>query len=122
MSALRIDPRAVALRAWAEGDVAQVAAVKLLIGAAGARLLGGPRVRRHASGGFWFDADLASLEGGYLSGGERRVLSIASSLASSAHRVDLRNAVTGLEPDLLRKVLEALRHAGGVTAGLTGRS
>jgi hypothetical protein len=51
MSTLPIDPRAVALRAWAEGDVAQEAAVNLLIGAAGARLLGGPWVRRHASGG-----------------------------------------------------------------------
>lgn len=88
------------------GDVALEAAIELLIGAAHGRLLEGPWARRHVSGGVWFDADLAALEGGYLSGGERRLLAIASSLASSDHPVDLRDAIAGLDPAALQLVLE----------------
>ncbi|MGW8483580.1 hypothetical protein ACWGJP_10600 [Microbacterium sp. NPDC055903] len=112
-----LDPRAAALRAWAEGDLALEAAVALLIEGARGRLLDGPWVRRHVSGGVWFDADLAALEGGYLSGGERRLLAIASSLASSDHPVDLGDAITGLDPATLQLVLEVLAHAGSAATG-----
>lgn len=107
------DARTVSLRAWAGGDVALEAAVELLVRPLGGRLLDGLWIRRHVSGGVWFDADLAALEGGYLSGGERRLLAIASSLASSDHPVDLRDAITGIDPAALQLVLEALAHAGG---------
>lgn len=104
-----------ALRSWAKGDSALEAAVEILVGShQNGQLIDGPWVRRHASGGYWFDADVADIEGGYLSGGQRRVLAIASSLASSAHRVDLRNAITGLDPEALRLVLVALARAGGL--------
>ncbi|UGS28342.1 hypothetical protein K8F61_09375 [Microbacterium resistens] len=116
MSIPRIpDNRAAALRAWARGDVALEAAVELLVRTLGGRLLDGPWIRRHASGGVWFDADLAGLDGGYLSGGERRILAVASSLASAAQPVDLRDAITGIDPAALKLVLDAQAHAGGAT-------
>lgn len=98
---------------WASGDLALEAAVHLLGTAHHGRLLAGPWVRRGSSGEHWFDADLAVAEGAYLSGGERRVLLLAASLASEAHPVDLGAAITGVDPDALQHVLEALAHAGG---------
>src|SRR5690606_33785510 len=68
-----------ALRAWARCDLALEAAVELLADAVGGRLLHGPWVCRDEHGLLWFDPDVAAAEGGYLSGGERRVLAIASS-------------------------------------------
>lgn len=101
-----------ALRAWARCDLALEAAVELLADAVGGRLLHGPWVCRDEHGLLWFDPDVAAAEGGYLSGGERRVLAIASSLASAEHPVDLNDAVTGIDREALRCVLKALAHAG----------
>lgn len=109
------DGRASALRAWARGDIALEAAVELLIRFHGGRLLGGCWIRRDEHNGErWdFQAQHTVSEGGYLSGGERRVLAIASSLASPGHPVDLGEAITGIDPDALRCVLGALTYAGG---------
>lgn len=105
--------RAAAMRAWAAGDLALEAAVEILIRSLDGRLLDGPWVRLNSSGGIWFDPTVAGREGGYLSGGERRVLAVASSLASSDHPVDLRDAITGIDPEALNVLLDALAHAGG---------
>ncbi len=107
------DPRADALRQWARGDLALEAASELLITALTGRLLGGPWIHRSDDHGFWFDPELAAAEGGVLSGGERRVLHIAMSLASSDHPVDLSDAITGIDGDALGHVLAALAHTGG---------
>lgn len=101
------------LRAWARGLLPLEAAVGLLIDVGNGALLDGPWVRRDRDGRPWFDADVAAVENGYLSGGERRVLAIATSLVGSDHPVDLGDAVTGLDPDALRLVLAALSYAGG---------
>lgn len=107
------DDRIEALRSWAQGDLALEAAVELLTTALEGRLLVGPWVREDEAGHLWFDADEAAAESGELSGGERRVLAIVTSLASSEHPVDLSDAITGLDPDALDAVLEALALAGG---------
>lgn len=107
-----------ALRAWARGLLTLEAAVELLADAVGGRLLHGPWVRRDEHGRHWFDPDVAAAESGYLSGGERRVLAIASSLASAEHPVDLNDAVTGIDGQALRCLLNALAHAGGVAGAI----
>lgn len=109
-----------ALRAWARGLLALEAAVELLAHSLDGQLLQGPWVRRDEQGRYWFDPDAAAAEGGYLSGGERRVLAIASSLASAEHPADLNDAVTGIDEQTLRCVLEALAHAGGFAVTLAG--
>lgn len=100
------------LRLWASGLLTLEAAVELLIASANGRLLAGPWVRQDASS-TRFDPDTAAAECGHLSGGERRVLSIATSLASSAHPVDLSDAITGLDDINLDLVLRAFAHACG---------
>lgn len=101
------------LRDWARGDLALEAAVELITTALDGRQLVGPWVRQDEAGHLWFDADVAESEQGHLSGGEKRVLAIATSLASSDHPVDLGDAICGLDPDALDAVLEVLAHAGG---------
>ncbi|WP_353712321.1 hypothetical protein [Arthrobacter sp. K5] len=112
----RLRRRAAGLRHWADGVPAQLAAVELLVSFGAGRLVDGPWVRPGGFGSFWFDPDVAAEEGGHLSGGERRVQAIASSLASAVHPVDLSDAATGLDPDALRFVLHALACAGGHSA------
>lgn len=102
-----------ALRCWARGDLALEAAVELFATALDGRLLAGPWLRQDQAGALWIDSAVAEAEQGHLSGGERRVLAIATSLASSDHPVDLSDAICGLDPDALDAVLEALAHAGG---------
>lgn len=109
-----------ALRVWARGLLTLEAAVELLADAVGGRLLHGPWVCCDEHGRHWFDPDVAAAEGGYLSGGERRVLAIASSLASPEHPVDLNDAVTGIDEQALWCVLRALAHAGGTAGAIEG--
>lgn len=109
-----VDHRARALRSWARGLPALEAAVELLINALDGRLLDGPWIRTDDQGRRWFDPDVAATEGGYLSGGERRVLAVATSLADDGQPVDLGDAITGIDHDALGHVLSALAHTGGL--------
>jgi hypothetical protein len=107
------DDRAGALRGWARGDLALEAVAELLATALDGRLLDGPWIRRTGTGGFWFDPAVAAAEAGVLSGGEGRVLALATSLVTTEYPVDLGDAITGLDPHVLDAVLQALGHAGG---------
>jgi hypothetical protein len=64
----------------------------------------------------WIDRDavIAALDGGRhpASGGERRIVAIAASLAAG-HPVSLRDAIPGLDPHNLELVTTAIRHAAG---------
>lgn len=64
----------------------------------------------------WIDweAVISALDGGRLpaSGGERRIVRIAASLAVG-HPVSLRDAIPGLDPRNLELVTTAIRRAGG---------
>lgn len=66
-----------------------------------ATALSGSRICRDGHNGdrWYFHAKHAVAEGVHLSGGERRVLAIAASLAVSNRPVDLGDAITGLDPD-----------------------
>lgn len=101
------------LRAWARGLLPLEAAVDLIATACSGVLLAGPWVRQDDRGRRWFDPDVATAEKGYLSGGERRVLDIATSLASGEHPVDLSDALTGLDRDGAQAVLAAVARASG---------
>lgn len=107
------DHVAAGLRTWARGRLPLEAAVGLLATACGGRLLRGPWSRADDQGQLWFDAERAVAEGDYLSGGERRVLAIVTSLASDDHPIILSDAICGLDVDALDAVLVALAHAGG---------
>jgi len=61
-----------------------------------------------------WDAVITALDGGRLpaSGGERRIVRIAASLAAG-HPVSLRDAIPGLDPRNLELVTAAIRRAAG---------
>jgi hypothetical protein len=61
-----------------------------------------------------WDAVITALDGGRLpvSGGERRIVRIAASLAAG-HPVSLRDAIPGLDQRSLHLVTTAIRHAAG---------
>ena len=61
-----------------------------------------------------WDAAITALNGGGLpcSGGERRILQLAASLAAGTP-VSLRDTVTGLDHDNAARLLTAIRHAAG---------
>lgn len=113
------------LRAWAAGSYPLTAAVELLARAFDARFTrpalpwiatrdDSTDADRATPARWWLDADalaLAAQDGPY-SGGERRLLAIAASLAGGGP-VDLCEAVPGLDRGLLDLVLAAIAHAGG---------
>ena len=104
---------ATGLRAWAKGIYPLEAGVELLIRAYGGRFAreGQPWINAGEDGFYWVDAEKVSDD--YLSGGERRLLSIATSLLDSRHPVDLNNSVAGLDRETMALVLAALAHANG---------
>lgn len=102
------------LRLWAKGLLPLEASIELLVGTLDGRLLAGPWVRVDDQGRPWFDPEVADAEQGYLSGGERRLLSLAMNLADGKYLVDLNDVLTGIDPDNLQLVLGALAHAGGL--------
>ncbi|WP_313420557.1 hypothetical protein [Brevibacterium casei] len=108
------------LRTWANGSRPAEAAVELIVSALDGRLLDGPWIRTDNRGRTWFDPHVATAEASYLSGGERRVLSVATSLVSDDHPVDLGDAIPGLDLDEIRLVLNALAHSGGLPSGFSG--
>ncbi|GGU26608.1 hypothetical protein [Nocardioides albus] len=106
---------AQSLREWARGLYSLEAAVELLIWFNHGRLLDGSWIEHDSEGArYWFSADMVPTDGGELSGGERRVLEIAASLAEpSLAKVGLGDGVTGLDRDALDLILAAIAHAGG---------
>jgi hypothetical protein len=61
-----------------------------------------------------WDATITALAAGELpcSGGERRILRLAASLASGIP-VDLRDNITGLDQHNIQRLISAIRHASG---------
>jgi hypothetical protein len=115
------------LRRWARGAYAEEAAVELLVRAFGGRFAstGYRWVRRcDRPGWYWLDGERLIDGTGTLSGGERRVLTIAGSLVSGAPLTDLAGQLSGLDRPNLELVLAALAHAAGshehVTAWVDG--
>jgi hypothetical protein len=108
------------LRAWARGKYTTEAATELLLKAFGGRFaaIGNPWV--HAAGtseeGYqdnaWIDFASIPEQAGALSGGERRFLLLAASLAEDVPVV-LGDLVPGLDRANLDLVLAAIAHAGG---------
>lgn len=107
-------PLAAGLRRWAEGITCDSAAVELLIAFNRGTLLDAPWIRSDGEGSYWFDPAIAAAGGGYLSGGERRVLAVAMSLASSEHPVDLRDVLTGVDPKAFVLLVQAMGQAFGL--------
>lgn len=105
--------RELQLREWARGELPLEAATELLIrtGWAGA---GRPWSRRDDAGRVWID--FASIPGSIagLSGGERRVLRVAASLATEATAINLWEEIPGLDRSVVALVLAAIAHAAGV--------
>lgn len=110
------NPRVIGLRKWAEGTTCDMAAAELLIGFHDGHLVDGPWVRSAGAGCYWFDPEVASAESGHLSGGEARVLSVAMSLTSSDHPVDLRDVLTGVDPKTYVLVAQAMGQAFGLAS------
>jgi ABC-type phosphonate transport system ATPase subunit len=104
------------LRRWARGAYAEEAAVELLVRAFGGRFAS-TRYRWVRAcdrpGWYWLDGERLIDSTGALSGGERRVLTIAGSLVSGASLTDLDGLLTGLDRPNLELVLAALAHAAG---------
>lgn len=101
-----------AVRAWAKGLYTLEAGVELLIRQGKTIREGAPWIER--SGGERASVDVERLldESGAWSGGEQRVVRIASSLLGGPP-VDLGEDVSGLDRDHLQLVLAAIAHAGG---------
>jgi hypothetical protein len=104
------------LRAWAKGSHPLVAATELLLRAFGGRFArpGNPWVIRDAEyGNVWIDFEKIPENLGGLSGGERRLLMLAASLADVGVAVELGDVLPGLDREVFALVLAAVAHAGG---------
>jgi hypothetical protein len=104
------------LRAWAKGSHPLVAATELLLRAFGGRFArqGNPWVIRDAEyGNVWIDFEQIPETLDELSGGERRLLMLAASLADVGVAVELGDVLPGLDREVLALVLAAVAHAGG---------
>lgn len=104
--------RADGLRAWAKGLYPTEAAAELLIRALNGRLLNGSWIHATDRAMYWFDTEQVD-DGGYLSGGEQRVLRIAASLADPQYRISLSDELPGLDRETVQLVLAAVAHANG---------
>lgn len=108
------------LRAWARGMYTTEAATELLLRAFGGKLAapGNPWVHTSTEPEgpnqvrAWIDFAAIPEEVGPLSGGERRFLMLAASLAEDVPVV-LGDLVSGLDRENLDLVLAAIAHAGG---------
>jgi hypothetical protein len=104
------------LRAWAKGSYTAEAATELLIRAFDGRFAapGNPWIHKSTSSGAnWINfAQIPELIGG-VSGGERRVLSLAASIAAVDVPVVLGDVLPGLDRHMLDLVLAAIAHASG---------
>lgn len=108
------------LRVWAKGMYTIEAATELLIRGFGGKFSapGNPWVHTSSEPqgpgqvSAWIDFAAIPEEAGVLSGGERRFLLLAASLAEDVPVV-LGDVVPGLDRDNLDLVLAAIAHAGG---------
>jgi hypothetical protein len=103
------------LRAWAKGSYTLEAATELLLRAFGGRYArtGHPWVRQEdTEGSVWIDFTAVPEHLDGLSGGERRFLLLAASLAEDVP-VALGDVIPGLDRGNLDLVLAAIAHAGG---------
>lgn len=108
------------LRAWAKGMYAIEAATELLIRGFGGKFAGPGNPWVHTSSepqgpghvSAWIDFAAIPEEMDVLSGGERRFLSLAASLAEDVP-VALGDVISGLDRENLDLVLAAIAHAGG---------
>jgi hypothetical protein len=104
------------LRAWAQGSYPLVAATELLLRAFNGKFAGpgNPWVIKDAEyGNVWIDFAQIPENLGGLSGGERRLLMLASSLADVGVPVVIGDVLSGLDREVLNLVLAAVAHAGG---------
>ena len=108
-------PLVETMRAWARGSYAPQAGVELLIRSGLAARL--DQIPPWADGpGTGFDPALVGelIEHGHLSGGQQRIAAIAAALLDGQdHRIDLSEALAGLDRDHLDLVLAAIAHAAG---------
>lgn len=104
------------LRVWARGSYPLVAATELLLRAFGGNFAkpGNPWVVTDPDfGNVWIDFEQIPENLGGLSGGERRLLMLAASLADVGVSVELGDVLPGLDRKVLNLVLAAVAHAGG---------
>jgi len=105
------------LRAWAKGMLTYEAATEMLIRGFNGRFAGrGNAWVRMDDGKPWINFESIPENIDALSGGERRFLRIAASLADYATPVSLGDTVPGLDARHTRLVLAAIAHAGGYKA------
>lgn len=102
------------LRAWAKGSYPLEAAVELLIRSFDGRFArsGNPWINTMISSTWLNAAAITDDEIAPLSGGERRLLRIARSLAGG-EPVDLNEDIPGLSRNIVSLVLAAVAHASG---------
>ena len=108
------------LRAWARGTYTTEAATEMLLKAFGGKFAapGNPWIHTSTEPegpnqvSAWIDFASIPDEAGALSGGERRFLMLAASLAENVPVV-LGDVVPGLDRENLDLVLAAIAHAGG---------
>lgn len=104
------------LREAAAGQYPRIAATELLIRAVGGRFAspGKPWViLDRKSGEHWIDFKQIPENLGGLSGGERRLLMLAASIADVGVEVNIGDMLPGMDRDVLELVLSAVAHAGG---------
>lgn len=104
------------LRAWAKGSYPLVAATELLLRSFKGVFAkpGNPWViKEEGYENVWINFELIPDNLGGTSGGERRLLMIAASLADVGVEVNLGDCIPGLDRKILNLVLAAIAHAGG---------
>ena len=102
------------LRAWASGSYPLEAATELLIRAFDGRFVepGWPWIHP-TTHGHWIDFTAIPEQISGLSGGEQRLLRIASSIGATDATVNLGDCLTGVDRPTLQLVLAAVAHAAG---------
>lgn len=102
------------LRAWAKGMLTYEAATELLIRGFDGRFAGrGKPWVIVEDGKPWINFESIPEHVGALSGGERRYLRIAASLADYATPVSLGDSVPGMDKDHMKLILAAIAHVSG---------
>jgi ABC-type glutathione transport system ATPase component len=96
----------------ANGSRTAEAAILILLDTAGGRLLDAVTLLGESDTMAEIDWPTTRTAPGHLSGGERRLLALADSLATG-HPVDLADTLTGLDATNSRAVLDAIAHATG---------